>query len=61
MAGEKRQIFTEASLRKIYKETRGILRLTNRLCTECLLDAVSRKQELVDEDSAERVIDDYRF
>lgn len=61
MAGEKRQIFTEASLKMIYKETRGILRLTNRLCTECLLDAVSRKQELVDEDSVERVIDDYRF
>jgi type II secretory pathway predicted ATPase ExeA len=51
MAGENRQIFTEAALHRIYKETRGILRLTNRLCTECLLDAVSRKQNLVDDDS----------
>ncbi|PFP15353.1 AAA family ATPase [Bacillus sp. AFS073361] len=61
MVGEKHQIFTEASLKMIYKETRGILRLTNRLCTECLLDTVSRRQKLVDEDSVERVIDDYRF
>ncbi|KGA95496.1 ATPase AAA [Alkalihalobacillus alcalophilus ATCC 27647 = CGMCC 1.3604] len=61
MAGEEKQIFTEAALKKIYKETRGTLRLTNRLCTECLLDAVSRKQELVDEDSVQRVLDDYDY
>jgi type II secretory pathway predicted ATPase ExeA len=61
MVGEDRQIFTESALKKIHKETRGILRLTNRLCTECLLDAVSRKQELVDEDSVERVMDDYNY
>lgn len=61
MAGENRHILSEASIKRIYKETRGILRLTNRLCTKCLLDAISRKQELIDEDSVERVIDDYRF
>ncbi|WP_071461535.1 ExeA family protein, partial [Bacillus massilinigeriensis] len=49
VAGESRQVFTDSSLKLIFKETRGIPRLTNRLCTECLLDAVSRKQELVDE------------
>lgn len=61
MVGENRQIFTESAQKRIYKETRGTLRLTNRLCTECLLDAVSRKQELVDEESVQRVLDDYDY
>ncbi len=31
MTGENRQIFTDSALKRIYKEARGILRLTNRL------------------------------
>lgn len=61
VAGEDRQIFSDAALKKIYTQTRGILRITNNLCTECLLDAVSRKQQLVDEESVERVIDDQKL
>lgn len=61
VAGEDRQIFTEASLQKIFDQTRGVPRLTNRLCTECLLDAVSRQQQLVDEESVDRVIEDNMF
>ncbi|APH04976.1 hypothetical protein A9C19_09560 [Bacillus weihaiensis] len=62
MADEDRQIFTESALKKIFKETRGILRLTNRLCTECLLDAVSRKKTRVSRRGlVERVIDDYNY
>ncbi|MCJ7843379.1 AAA family ATPase [Lederbergia sp. NSJ-179] len=59
--GEDRQIFSEAALSKIYKQTRGIMRLINNLCTECLLDAVSRQQKIIDEDSVDRVIDEHSF
>lgn len=59
VVGEERQIFTEAALKRIFTHTRGILRKTNNVCTSCLLDAVARKQQLVDEDSVERVLDDY--
>ncbi|WP_096186330.1 ExeA family protein [Evansella halocellulosilytica] len=61
VAGEERQIFTEAAMKNIYTYTKGILRLTNRLCTECLLDCVARKDKLVDEDTVERVIADQRY
>jgi len=56
---EERLIFTESALKRIFTYTRGILRKTNNVCTSCLLDAVARKQQLVDEDSVERVLDDY--
>jgi len=61
IAGENRQVFTDSAIKKIYDQTRGIPRLTNRLCTECLLDAVSRQQQIVDEESVERVIEDQMF
>lgn len=61
VAGETKQLFTEAAMKKIYMHTKGILRLTNRLCAECLINCVARQELLVDEDSVERVLTDQKY
>ncbi|MFC5773416.1 ExeA family protein [Ectobacillus antri] len=61
VVGEEQQIFSTAALREIYKHTKGILRLTNRMCTDCLLDIVIQKQKVVDADTVERVLIDQSY
>lgn len=55
-AGVDHDIFSEQALQKIAAESRGLPRVINTLCTNCLLDACSREQRFVDEANVDRVL-----
>jgi type II secretory pathway predicted ATPase ExeA len=53
-------IFTAEAIDAIYAHTRGIAREINNVCTACLLDAVIRKEKLVDAIHVARVLTEYK-
>lgn len=48
VAGAQHPVFTMEAIDAIYAHTRGIAREVNNVCTACLLDAVVRKEKLID-------------
>jgi type II secretory pathway predicted ATPase ExeA len=60
MAGAKYPIFTEEAVDAIYAHTRGIPRELNNVCTACLLDAVVRKEKLIDAIHVTRILTEYK-
>jgi len=53
-------VFTTKSINAIYAHTRGIAREVNNVCTACLLDAVVRKEKLVDAIHIARILNEYK-
>lgn len=60
VAGAKHPVFTSEGIDAIYAHTRGIPRELNNVCTACLLDAVVRKEKLVDAIHVTRILTEYK-
>jgi len=54
-AGASRPLFSDSAIAQIYSISRGIPRLINNLCTDCLLDVISHEGQLVDLANVQRV------
>lgn len=59
VAGSQHPVFTTEAINVIHAHTRGIARVINNVCTACLLDAVVRKEKLVDTIHVERILMEY--
>jgi type II secretory pathway predicted ATPase ExeA len=59
-AGSRHPVFTSEAIDAIYAHTRGIPRELNNVCTACLLDAVVRKEKLVDAIHVARILTEYK-
>ena len=59
-AGAQHPIFTAEAIDALYAHTRGIARETNNICTSCLLDAVVRKEKLIDTIHVARILTEYQ-
>ena len=59
-AGAQHPIFTAEAIDAIYAHTRGIAREINNVCVSCLLDAVVRKEKLVDAIHVARILTEYK-
>jgi len=59
-AGAQHPIFTAEAIEALYAHTRGITREINNVCTACLLDAVIRKEKLVDAIHVARILTEYK-
>jgi general secretion pathway protein A len=59
LAGANRPIFSEQAITALATLTRGIPRLINAYCVNCLLDACTRDQRVVDEASVRRVASEF--
>ena len=59
-AGAQHPIFTAEAMDAIYAHTRGIAREINNVCTSCLLDAVVRKEKLIDAIHVARILTEYK-
>jgi general secretion pathway protein A len=55
LAGAARPIFSEHAVQTLAALTRGIPRLLNAYCVNCLLDACTHDQKVVDEANVRRV------
>ena len=51
-------LFPDEVIDRIYDYSRGAIRLVARLCKGCLMDAYAHKQQLVDNDNLERVVEE---
>lgn len=60
MAGAEHPIFTTEAIDAIYAHTRGISRELYNVCTACMLDAVVRKEKLVDATDVTRILTEYK-
>lgn len=60
VAGAQHPVFTAQALEAIYAHTRGIAREINNVCTACLLDAVVRKEKLIDAIHVDRILMEYK-
>ena len=60
VAGAKHPIFTTEAIETLHAHTRGIAREINNVCTACMLDAVVRKEKIIDTIHAERVLMEYK-
>jgi type II secretory pathway predicted ATPase ExeA len=60
VAGAQHPVFTAEALDAIYAHTRGIAREVNNVCTACLLDAVVRKEKLIDTIHVARMLTEYK-
>lgn len=60
VAGAQHPVFTADGIDAIYAHTRGIAREVNNICTACLLDAVVRKEQMVDAMHVERILLEYK-
>lgn len=58
IVGCQKDIFTPAAFRKIFQFSRGIPRLINTICDNCLLEIFLIKKDTVDEDVVEEVGND---
>jgi len=59
IAGSTHPVFTTEAMDAIFAHTRGISREINNVCTACLLDAVLRKDKLVDAVHVARVLTEF--
>lgn len=57
-AGAKTTLFTDSVLERIHAHAKGVPRVTNNLALACMVDAASRKAEIVNDDNLEHVIQD---
>lgn len=53
-------VFTTEAIGAIYAYTLGITREVNNVCTACLLDAVVRKEKLIDAIHVARILTEYK-
>lgn len=60
IAGSTHPIFTTEAMDAIHAHTRGISREINNICTACLLDAMLRKDKLVDAMHVARVLTEFK-
>lgn len=60
VAGTQHPVFTGDAIDAIYAHTRGIAREVNNVCTACLLDAVVRKEKLIDAIHVARIVMEYK-
>ncbi|MCL0081447.1 AAA family ATPase [Peptococcaceae bacterium] len=60
VAGTRHPVFTTEAIDAIHAHTRGIAREINNVCTACLLDAVVRKEKLVDTIHVDRILMEYK-
>lgn len=60
IAGSTHPVFTDEAVNAIHAHTRGISREINNVCTSCLLDAVLRKEKLVDAIHVQRVLTEFQ-
>jgi type II secretory pathway predicted ATPase ExeA len=59
MAGRTDTLFTDDVIAEIYQQAKGIPRLINTLCYECLLDIYQRQKNVVDMPTLEKVLCQY--
>ena len=57
-AGAQRTLFTDSVMDRLHAHAKGIPRVVNNLATACMIDAATRKADLVNDDNLERVISD---
>ncbi len=57
-AGAKSALFTDSIMSRIHAHSKGIPRVINNLALACMIDAASRKMDLVSDENLERVISD---
>lgn len=55
-AGGTHMFFSDDAIKAIYVHSNGIPRLINALCTDCLVDAVTKEQHTIDATNVARVI-----
>lgn len=60
VAGSTHPVFTTEAMDAIYAHTRGISREINNVCTAALLDAVLRKDKLVDAIHVTRILSEFK-
>lgn len=60
VAGSTHPIFTTEAMDAIYAHTRGISREINNVCTACMLDAVLRKDKLIDAMHVSRILTEFK-
>lgn len=60
VAGAQHPIFTAEAIDAIHAHTRGIAREINNVCSSCLLDAVIRKEPLIDAIHVSRILTEYK-
>ncbi|MFC5449156.1 ExeA family protein [Paenibacillus aestuarii] len=60
VAGSTHPVFTTEAMDAIYAHTRGISREVNNLCTAALLEAVLRKDKLIDAVHISRVLTEFK-
>jgi type II secretory pathway predicted ATPase ExeA len=60
VAGAQHPVLTTEAIDAIYAHTRGIAREVNNICTACLLDAVVRKEKLIDAIHVARILTEYK-
>jgi len=54
-AGASRPLFSDSAIAQVYSISRGIPRVINSLCTDCLLDVIAQGGQLVDVANVQRV------
>jgi type II secretory pathway predicted ATPase ExeA len=59
IAGRTDTLFTDDVIAEIYQQAKGIPRLMNTLCYECLLDIYQRQKNVVDMPTLEKVLYQY--
>lgn len=60
VVGAQHPVFTSEAIDAIYAHTRGITREVNNVCTACLLDAVVRREKLIDAIHVARILTEYK-
>jgi Type II secretory pathway, component ExeA (predicted ATPase) len=60
VAGSTHPVFTTEAMDAIYSHTRGICREINNVCTAALLDAVLRKDKLIDAMHITRILTEFK-
>lgn len=60
VAGSSHPVFTTEAMDAIYAHTRGISREINNICTAALLDAVLRKDKLIDAMHVTRILSEFK-
>ena len=58
-AGGTYMFFSEDAIKAIYLHSKGIPRIINSICTDCLVDAMTREQHTIDGTNVARVISEH--
>ncbi|WP_218033746.1 hypothetical protein [Brevibacillus brevis] len=60
VVGSEHPVFTTEAMDEIHAHTRGISRKINKVCTACLLDAVLRRNKLVDAMHVSQILTEFK-